>query len=756
VTPEDLLARLLAGEAAIEATPEYRNLLRDLARDATTFIAAYRTTQKTLIEQATQLLAQGTSANPTALALLVFMAKALDLSSDLSTHGVRPEQEKLDQLQTYLEVVGVRDCLRAIYVVGTGSQHDLDYITQRVDWTRTTVHRVGTTSVLLRTTTTPAAPGDPSQAIVLKLVHLLFQDLAPLADAAAEYAHRTRQIAHHGSDALVQSFASTSSVIVTQYVPGFTLTEVMSAVNKSKSQKKKSLWRRELGDKPAWTRVEHLQLIKRIYLPILEAVERFHVASGGTPHADLSPSNILIETAGTTTEKEVCFGTDPIVIRLIDHGRNLLASSVIGRVSAAEGAFVAPEVTQLAPDAADTPAEADLFSLGLLMAYSCGICDDDDLAQGEVPREFFKVDLNLGRMAADLADRDPKIRARSLRVATREFERLQGHQGEPDVATLIHCARRKIEILLDIALEVIAKYKRDMRAVGPQVVIPSIRPVQSAFAITRRIKGDGLSDDNVLRGICRGVIVNYACFGVSSFVFLLAMTRSLEDVSWVVDNVPQYTLLKHIPWSSGSGSYPDRIAPILVGYSYAFAGLNYYVSCFWSVSFVECPGKSWLRSVHEGWLRYSCIPILVTILLTMRGWAPLWLLWSFVGLLFIGATNVVTLLRQFDILDRMKTYNDDLERPFKRIRRLEHSELLWLWTPSIFMYAALYLVLFVSAEIEWAQDLTFLGICAATVNIVFFAFAQGVRQGPRIEQNLLATAILGERTEIASQQPVGP
>ena len=399
---ESLLRALMGVEEAAPLTSDERRdaartLFADLSLDTASFYGRYGVTVSAVIDAVRVRIRSAGADDGLAgwrgAALVV--AASVELSARLSSDGILPSDAEYAQLTNDLSLDAVVPTIRDLYGLyqsdGSGVTAT-DAALASVDWTSLEVHRVGTTSIILKAESTP--PG--SRDRVLKLVHFLFQGVEPIRDATSRYCARAEAVRKRCAH-VAEVYASGDGWVLEEFIFGPTLIEHIHE-------------ERNAG------KLDHLALLHDVYVPLVRAVASLH-EDGDAVHGDLNPSNVLLQTSGVPGELAGKPGEHgKVVIRFVDIGRNLLASDVIGRVRSPDAHFVAPEVARLDPDVDIEGFVADYYSLGLLLPVCLGVIEPSDLAGGSIPEELFVTEPLLARVMADLAD--PRADARLSLLGT--------------------------------------------------------------------------------------------------------------------------------------------------------------------------------------------------------------------------------------------------------------------------------------------------------------------------------------------------
>jgi serine/threonine protein kinase len=384
--PEDHILILLT--KALHDPHVLRVLLQDFSLDQATFFGRYGCTQGTFLNTTENLLAkeQAGSRNPMWSVLLVF-GRSIEYSSRYARGDEEPTAAEIDYLQRLLiDSADVAVVLNSIYhfdELAPGALPPLKH-SMSLDWQTLDVHRLGTTSLIFSV----YGAGVDTRKFALKLSHVLFTTVGPIASSTSSYFHEWRDVSRT-CPFTPRIIASGTGWILEEFIEGPTLREF---VRDHQS-------------------IDPLGLTLSVLPPILEALESFHSANHGLGHGDLNPANIIIQKrSAAPTEISARDSHYEYVAFLIDMGRNLLASDTIGRVRSVDTAFVAPEVREMPPDQGVVDRSADFFSLGHILAFCLGYDRTDGFYY--VDERLFRDQPMLARLVCGLINNKASARVR--------------------------------------------------------------------------------------------------------------------------------------------------------------------------------------------------------------------------------------------------------------------------------------------------------------------------------------------------------
>lgn len=257
-------------------------------------------------------------------------------------------------------------------------------------------HQHGTTSLIFHVDLV-----DNEAPAALKLILYPFVRISSIAESTRNYAVNY-SLAGRSSSHVVRVHASTSSWILMDFVEGPTLAQLLAqkykifAARTSQDAGEPQLARAAAPGKKA--ELDNLHELGNALFEALAELQRLLAPKGenaghGIVHADLTPSNIIVDRVGKDNYHFV----------LIDLGANHLYTRSITGLEGAESVFVAPEVRR----ASTYLGRVDLFSAGQLLIACTGMRPTTD---GVVPDAMYARYPVLARLFEDLIDREPHQR----------------------------------------------------------------------------------------------------------------------------------------------------------------------------------------------------------------------------------------------------------------------------------------------------------------------------------------------------------
>jgi protein kinase-like protein len=264
---------------------------------------------------------------------------------------------------------GVRDAFALLY----------DFPPE-LDLGSATIHRLGTTSFLLRCLSRSIDAAGPS---ALKCLLYPYLRLGAVVEATRGYADRYQSADPTTTRHMVRVYRATTRWVWMEFITGRTLGEALRAEARLDESP------------PPGLRSDRL---KRYGLPLLQALHDVRYN-----HLDLSPSNIMIRD---TEDPDIHQMSADIV--LIDFGENhMLTQNVAsGRISSETARYVAPELLESRSRGGSTGYE-DVYSVGQILLELAGY---DEADGGYIPTRLYKDTPLIGRLIEDLLDREPSNR----------------------------------------------------------------------------------------------------------------------------------------------------------------------------------------------------------------------------------------------------------------------------------------------------------------------------------------------------------
>lgn len=295
-------------------------------------------------------------------------------------------------------------------------------------------HKAGTTSFILRATTTrPADESGARRALAVKCVLFPWNKLTAIAQATDDYARVYGSA--HTPPVVVHPIASTDRWVLMPFQEGRTLAELLQEAEAR---------RPSAADRLRTCRTVAAQLTSALHE--LAGGTDVDPAHPRTQHLDLSPSNIILPARGDR-------------VKLIDLGVNHLYSRQIGIAEHDDSVYIAPEVKNKGRSAS-----SDVHSLGvILIEILCGYPP----REGRAPDEIWELSPDLGRTLEDLIEEDHHHRLLLLtsgeRVNLGELGDALDHaielaQGEPGASDSPR--RRRLARLLPASREVATQYRQ--------------------------------------------------------------------------------------------------------------------------------------------------------------------------------------------------------------------------------------------------------------------------------------------------------
>lgn len=713
LTTRDLIQQLLTD--AVNDPHKLRLLLQDLSLDDATFYGRYGCTHAAFLETAEDVLAneESGSRDPT-LSILLMYGRSIDYSSRYARGGEEPTAAELEYLQRILtDAADVAEILNSIYNFGalapghTAVSHDsLD-----LDWKSLDLHRLGTTCLIFSIRTY----GVQSRKLALKLNHVLFTTVGPIASSTSTYFAQWNAVSR-ACPFTPRVIASGVGWILEEFIEGPTLREFVHANVQN---------------------MDSLSLTLSVFPPILEALNSFHSANRRRGHGDINPANIIIQRRSAAPP--IINARDSRyehVAYLIDMGRNLLASDTIGRVQSADTAFVAPEVRQLPPDKGTVDRSADFFSLGHILAFCLGYERADGFYY--LDERLFRDQPVLARLACGLINNSAAARVQYVKSLAKGGN----GSGSDELRILEQYSSGLMEMLKEISDRSLTRPHSGLRVLA-QGLFGTWHAVGIAIGqLVRTVRRRNTLSLFEITGPARIVVSAFAyVFGaaIMGYAALLLAHRDLLGIGHLF-----YAL----------GFQPHRrlfnIELLMVGASFLIASFQYNVVVYGGVSFfrTSAPGSVRLFSEISLWLvTLIVLPCVFTALFVNP---ELWILVSACGQTAANINNIFALLARKSIDRRLREQASDLGWYEASVIVRQRFDILRYWTPTYIAYTSF---LFVLATLAWVgalHDFMIFAVAVTFLNLFVLSYSQATQQGPILRGNLSQYAIAGENFRLAS------
>jgi serine/threonine protein kinase len=512
-----------------------------------------------------------------------------------------PAPDLLGEARAYFDEAPTKECFATFYEVG--QDYDVDLAS---------LHRVGTTSLILRCPTRARSETDRPHAIALKCLLPRYHKVRAITESTHAYQEE------HSLDlpGIPFVYNSTPLTIAMDFIEGLTLADILDsrAVPDHRSPEEQTL-ERALTD-------QDIEFIREVGLAICAKLSEL-IAHGGRHHLDLSPSNIiLVNDPG-----------EPIRIALIDFGHNFAISERVGTSAAFRRAslYVAPELLNH-PSIDDW--RCDAYSLGviLLEAASKRRIQREDLA-GELDR-LWQGDRpwdgapGLARAIEELIDHEPSQRLALMRGATPVSDPYDY------VRKLI---LQETEVLEIYEKRTTARGFGLLRGIGLLKVVNNPQ-LQNLFDVAKQIEepvDDAYADFPVL---ARWAVAAMACWVVtlSTFTFY-----TLADLGWaaVEPSAAQLAEMVHAHFQVGEfwANLPGR----LVALTFGLTAVTYYINNFSTLS----PKRLGVRigSASEVVMRATSLGLVFPIMWAIVYAPNAWPICAGIGTMLVVVNNFLAL-----------------------------------------------------------------------------------------------------------------
>lgn len=707
--------------------PLLKSLLSDLSLDRASFFGRYGVTDLELadhLDVAIGLLQRGELAAQLSVVLLFLTGIAY--SSRIGNGGSPPDADEHERLAALVRREGVPKLLQDLYEVAI-PQHGVCENIGRLHWDGLAFYRLGTTSLVFQISTV----AHPKQTFVLKLSHVLFETVGPIAEATREYAEDWSAVGHD-CPWIVRVLASSLGWVFEEYIPGKTLREIVTA-------------NLQAAESPA----KALDVLRDTFLPVVDSLAHLH-GTAHRGHGDLTPSNIiLVQRSGSTAElaeSSSPVGDPKFVARFIDMGPNLLATESVGRVRSAESRFVAPEVLTQDVGARRVDIQSDYYSLGKIMLYCVGYNEEDGLFR--LDSRAFLDSPELTGVAARLVDEDPSRRLdwtdSSVTVPGRATE-------EQPLSRLLLLVDATARLRQTVDAEA-AHF--DRKNVGAQIALfaegllgnvpRGIRAAKLLIAL-RRSEAASVTYNKL---VSARVVLASLMYGLGVFVFFWTI---LMDYNWAPLPLISDTF-SALGYNTHDASLNWQIR--IVSATFLVAGYQYSTQVFGGITFWFTSASKAVRVMNEAALWLMTTIVVIFMGLTFL-WEPrYWPILTAAGLVVVDICNLTALIARNQIIANIRLDPDRsswLES--SNVMRKDQPNLLIYWLPTLLVYTLTVAGLGIAIVDGVAHDALVYAIEFGVVNIFIFSYSQATQQGPYLRGNLAQFVVAGERFERAPRNP---
>lgn len=546
------------------------------------------------------------------------------------------------------------------------------------------LHRVGTTSLILRTNLQPKDEYSPSIDVALKCLLPRYHGVIAIRAATQGYKNEG------GVPGAPRLRKVTSLFVAMDFIEGETLEECL--------EKRVSLGDgRHLED-------DDIEFIRDLGLAICRSLGT--LADDEHHHLDLSPSNIII----------VDETTRPMKIQLIDFGHNFLITERVGSSAAFRRAelYVAPELFE---NPALDDWRADAYSLGVILLSAAAkrqLTKDnlghelDRLWQGDLHWEGAPT---LARVVEELLDSDPSQRLILM-------ERREDANPYEYLSDLI---AQETEVMSLYAERTGSSGFGLLRGFG--LVRPySNAQVMNLFATGTKVKDP--VDDNYkdFSGLGRWAAVSIVCWSVIllSFVFLTFYDLDPKATPALVSQLAEWTDA-HFEIGSFWTNLPGR----LVALTFGITAVSYYVNDFSMLSPKRIGRR--IGGLTERVMRGTAIFLFFPIMWAMVHEPTAWPICAAIGTSLVVANNFLALCvakRAFEVGTRFSTRSAAGDRFI--------TEVFKEWWRLMGAYSLALLVIGILLVAGVAHDEAIYAVLVVVINIAKMYRLNCIELAPRV------------------------
>jgi serine/threonine protein kinase len=512
-----------------------------------------------------------------------------------------PAPALLKEARSLFNDAPTKDSFRTFYKLGD------DYDLQGAE-----LHRVGTTSLILRCPTRPRAEIDRPPVIALKCLLPRYHKVRAITEST--HAYREEHSLRLAGVPFV--YSSTPLTIAMDFIDGPTLADVLeSRVVPDHRSPEQQILERALTERD-------IEFIREVGLAICAKLSEL-AGHGNRHHLDLSPSNVILVNGPG----------EPIRVALIDFGHNFAIGERVGTSAAFRRAslYVAPELLDH-PSIDDW--RCDAYSLGVILLEAAAkrriqrediVAELDRLWQGERPWDGAP---GLARAIEDLIDHEPKQRLALMR----------GSEAVTDPYDYL----RKLILQETEVLEIYEK-RTTARGFGllrgwGLLKIVNNDQLKNLFEVANQVEepvDDAYADFPTL---ARWAVVAMGCWAVtlSAFTFY-----TLADIGWA-PVVPWVTQLAeaidaHFRVGDFWGNLPGR----LVALTFGLTAVTYYINNFSTLS----PKRLGVRMgrASEMVMRATSLGLVFPIMWAMVYAPHAWPICAGIGTMLVVVNNFLAL-----------------------------------------------------------------------------------------------------------------
>ena len=659
-----------------------------------------------------------------ALGFILFTISALRSSTE---SGQDPAQDKaIRRLQDLLDDRRVQEIFAELYRPpgrsrpGNGAQASTASDLARTYWrnldlNNLQVHRVGTTSFILRCRVTVLG-GEP---LALKCVLFPYTQVPAIADATRKYADDYPSGTVPGT---VVVHSSTDKWILMDLVSGPTLAEFLAGQRRATAP----------GTGPAL----RAGLLATIGPQLFDVLYALHTA--GFEHGDLTPSNIMVVTKPDMAKPDG--RVEPGAVErlvLIDLGRNHLFTRQAGILERREALFVAPEVKDDQPS--DT---SDIYSLGLILVE---LASPTGALERIIPESLYRYAPDLARFIEDMIDANPENR---LLIFTRGE-----HQDR--YASLRSAFDDELKIL---ALDTRAEQPESaLLPTALDLFLPASRSVGYRFRIWRKTRSAHASIDKHSGYLLFWSIISTAAWWA---IFSVSFLWGLRDFGIDAWSTPVTIAQKWLGTSALPGvdnlraanyqiqDWQVNLPASLLAFSIGLAGTKYYQNILSGLTARVMGGRrAFLTEVFMRYTSFAVLaPAMVGVLVQPRWWP--WL----AGIGYIPPTITTFLvysqaqrsLRRARSLSTVRTSADPVLQAYGQ------------WSSSMGFLVLALLGLAVGIRLHAVHDTWVYTASLCALNIVIMYGVKCVYFAPSVRGALTRAFIAGERWETVQCRRAGP
>jgi serine/threonine protein kinase len=614
---------------------------------------------------------------------------------------------------------------------------------QAIDPTTATLHRVGTTSFILRCESRQTKQNPKKIVYALKCRLFPYTGNRELAEATKRYAVT---YGHADNPYVVHPYESQAKWILMDFIDGQSLDQLISAAKP-----------------PGSMRHLDLGLLRTYGIPLLDALTSISLqreeSREAMRHLNLAPAHVMVRS--TTLNQE---GSAPRIALISfgpNHGLRLVAEAALDAATVTR--YKAPELLHAELAAPPTGLE-DMYSLGqILVDLSIHFRTE----AGYIPKELYMDAPLLGRFVEDLLDRDPDKRLLLLPAAQRTFG-----TSSFDPSGVYKELRERLSHGL-AAHEVLATVAPTLKSQHPTLQTAGLQWLESTVAniwdsISSVLEFEPIKRPLQFRKVARGGDAGtrqefgyffdwaLACMFGWAIVWILTSAYILNEtlhgtllpaLSEVIQPgfppVSWDSIVRHYEaLTSGRVTGLDNLPGRLVALTFGLAATRYYLEILGMLS-VRGVRSAKSRQVVEWSMRLNALWFAPIVLVGNLFFVRHWLLFSAAALVPVCANNYLCWRLATQLVDQGRS-------EFSTVRNSDVGQSISAyaeWWKLMVMYGGMLIVIGALTEVGLARDIWVYAVVVIAVNMLKLYRSNCGKLAPALRAALSHAFVTGERLD---------